>query len=276
MEDITYLFIDGGYIRSIYAKYFTPIFGPQYRLDVSQFPGSFWAPRKTFYYDCIDTIQRHGETPAQTASRIGQQRDSFDEFRSLDGVHVTLGRLKRVRRRTVQKEVDVALAVDMLNHAVRHNMSRAVLIAGDSDFRPLVRSLLQFGTYVILASDPATTSRPLMRAADQHMCIDIRTLCRLTKLAEGVVRNNVFPTEHRTVTGDEHAIANGTPFTIMGSGTIAAGSSSLSVWRGTNTIRREFRIVRKSVIDWRVLSFTDADKLDKVVSQLYGLITWNP
>jgi hypothetical protein len=57
----------------------------------------------------------------------------------------------------------------MMNHAVRKNMGRAVLITGDRDFRPLVESLVQMGIFVVVAGDKAHGSRELLRAADSSI-----------------------------------------------------------------------------------------------------------
>jgi hypothetical protein len=81
-----------------------------------------------------------------------------------------------------QKEVDVALAVDMLTHAFNHNMGWAHLIAGDLDFRPLVQALVRLGIYVTVWSRHTSASSGLRWAADNaqnitveglhHWCVD--------------------------------------------------------------------------------------------------------
>jgi uncharacterized LabA/DUF88 family protein len=39
-----------------------------------------------------------------------------------------------------------------MNHSFRRNMTKAVLIAGDQDFKPVVESLVQAGTWVTVVS----------------------------------------------------------------------------------------------------------------------------
>jgi hypothetical protein len=56
----------------------------------------------------------------------------------------------------------------MLTHAFYKNNSRAVLIAGDLDFRPVVESLIRLGTWVEVASVKTNTAKDLQRAADKH------------------------------------------------------------------------------------------------------------
>ena len=90
----------------------------------------------TNHWDRRIDEQRKDEDAADFAIREKAQRDEFNSIRSLAGFHVIEGTLSAKR----QKEVDVALAVDMLTHAFNHNMGWAHLIAGDLDFRPLVQA----------------------------------------------------------------------------------------------------------------------------------------
>jgi len=50
----------------------------------------------------------------------------------------------------VQKGVDVLLAIDMLKLALKGVMQKAILIACDSDFVPVVRALREEGVSVLL------------------------------------------------------------------------------------------------------------------------------
>jgi uncharacterized LabA/DUF88 family protein len=162
-----YLFIDAGHLRQYYSSAVTDWFGGPGEIDYSGLKrkvGAF----KLFYYDCRDEIQRPNESEDDLKGRIEEQERGFDKIRSIVGAHVRLGVLagKRQRRRR-QKGVDILLAVDMMNHAIRQNMRRTVLLSGDADFKPLVESLIQIGTFVEVIGDAAHTSQSLTRAADQ-------------------------------------------------------------------------------------------------------------
>ena len=67
-----------------------------------------------------------------------------------------------------QKEVDVALAVDVLMHAHAKNINEAFLVAGDLDFRPLVKALIQLGIYVTILCR-RSSSLELQYSADHVM-----------------------------------------------------------------------------------------------------------
>jgi uncharacterized LabA/DUF88 family protein len=64
------------------------------------------------------------------------------------------------------KGVDIALSKDMLSHAFRGNFDTAILVAGDSDYVPLVEEVKRLGKRVHVHFIKAVTSPELMLSAD--------------------------------------------------------------------------------------------------------------
>jgi uncharacterized LabA/DUF88 family protein len=167
----SYLFIDGGYLREICRDVFGRIFrADNPKIDFANVLSATGCA-KAFYYDCIDE-QRKDEDHASFSVREKAQKDQFNSIRSLPGFHVIEGTLSGRR----QKEVDVALAVDMLTHAFNHNMGWVHLMAGDLDFRPLVQALVGCGVYVTVWSRQSSGSTGLRWAADDSKEITVRLL----------------------------------------------------------------------------------------------------
>ncbi len=170
--ETTYLFIDGGYLKDKYekatSKWFNNDIVDVINIDFAAIKWHFKA-KKVFYYDCLDEIQNKNEKEEDFKARVSQQKDDFNQIRSLEGYHVKLGSLVGTPNNKRQKEVDVLLTVDMMNHTIRNNMTNAVLIAGDRDFKPVVESLVSMGMYVKIASDPRSTSPELRYAADDYI-----------------------------------------------------------------------------------------------------------
>lgn len=108
-----------------------------------------------------------GENDTALRARIQEQTAFFDKIQSLHGFHVRLGSLSGSSRKFRQKEVDILIAVEMLDHAFRKNMSSAALIAGDLDFAPLVDSLVRLGTWVDILYDPKSIAQGLLDSADR-------------------------------------------------------------------------------------------------------------
>ncbi|HKU75835.1 MAG TPA: NYN domain-containing protein [Pyrinomonadaceae bacterium] len=165
----TYLFIDGGYLRTNYVKSIRPWFGCDGEIDFESLRGRLRTGdlERCFYYDALEDEPRTGETSELFKSRVEHDEAFFTKIEDLDGYFVRLGSLTGGRNRR-QKKVDILLAVEALDHAVRRNMDRAILLTGDRDFEPLVTSLVQLGIHVEVAGDRTTTSRYLRRAADAY------------------------------------------------------------------------------------------------------------
>ncbi|MDP9310176.1 MAG: NYN domain-containing protein [Chloroflexota bacterium] len=166
METVTYLFIDGGYLNQAYVDSVKEWFGNEGEIDFSSVV-SYYQPRKSFYYDCEDKLHRSGESQSDYELRLKQQEIFFNRIREIHGCHVRLGHLSGSgTKRRRQKEVDIRLTVDMMNHVIRRNMTNAILVSGDRDFKPLVESLVDMGIHITLAADARSVSKDLVYAAD--------------------------------------------------------------------------------------------------------------
>lgn len=166
----TYLFIDGGYLRDKFKKCMKRYHGDEIIDPLIPAVSTALGPihiLKTFYYDCVDERQAEQESPDDFAQRAKAQEAFVDSIRDVPGWHFREGRLVGARKQDRgQKRVDVLLAVEMLSHAFNKNMEKAILIAGDDDFTPLVDELLRHGTFVEVLSDHWSRSSHLMHAAD--------------------------------------------------------------------------------------------------------------
>jgi uncharacterized LabA/DUF88 family protein len=164
-SDDTYLFIDGEYMRRVYKEAMQSVFAQDGEINFYTLKSQAVAKR-VFFYDCLDDLERAGETEPDYKSRVGKQESFFDGIRALSGFHVRLGSLKGTPKKPRQKEVDVLLASDMLTHGYDGNMARAVLIAGDLDFRPIVEALVRRGVFVDVWFEMRSGAKELPTAAD--------------------------------------------------------------------------------------------------------------
>jgi len=164
---VVYSFIDGAYLRDKFRECMLRYHDEEASPDV---PAGSSAIRgnatKVFYYDCIDERQRENESNDEFRRRLTGQEAQFAAIREIPGWHVREGRLVGARKQSRQKRVDILLAVEMLSHAFNKNMDKAILIAGDDDFTPLVEELLRHGTYTEVWSDRWVASQHLVHASD--------------------------------------------------------------------------------------------------------------
>lgn len=165
-----YLFIDGGYLDRTLAWCQDSFYeGAALPIEYTTLALGF---EKVFYYHC-PPLGPDGQDLEETDPRLSAYLEKMQDLSNLRGWHVFHGVLKRQQKRNNQKEVDVQLAVDLLTHSFKRNMSQATLIAGDQDFRPVVEAVVREGMFLTLWSDPRHTSRPLRDAADSWRSFDI-------------------------------------------------------------------------------------------------------
>lgn len=192
-QPVTYLFVDAAHLKANFSDATQRWFGESVELDVSLLRQLF-SVTKIFYYDSIDDVAKSTESPEELEVRIRQQEQALREINAIQNTHVRYGSVTgRDRRRRRQKEVDILIAVDMMNHAVRQNMDKAVLLTGDRDFTPLVETVVQLGLSIWVAGDYRFTSDVLKEAADYYLPL---TITQYSQLVEHSAKQRMpsFPT----------------------------------------------------------------------------------
>lgn len=172
--ETTYFFIDAGslrgYLNNISRRFFD---GLEFEIDYAAVREGY---TKAFLYDAVP-VQRHGEDPAVYDARVADIHRKLGEASRVDGLHVYTGDARYRRNRgNEQKKVDILIAVDMLTHTFRGNMSRAVLLTGDLDFKPLLDALVREGMFTRLIYPPGETTEELINAADAQSPLNLYTL----------------------------------------------------------------------------------------------------
>lgn len=193
-KPVSYLFIDGGYFRKVLEDFSLKIFGdPEPVYPDFDFVKRFGHPQSTkvFYYDC-PVPRKNGESAEAHKNRLDSQENFFNSLRFLDGYHLFIGATVGPPGKERQKQVDVKIAVDMLMHAHRGNMSHCTLLAGDQDFKPVIDALVQEGINTKVWYKNGSTSRELIYAADAKEEFSYQSIYNLLPLS---LRKDVpFPT----------------------------------------------------------------------------------
>lgn len=90
--------------------------------------------------------------------------------------------------REEQKEVDVAMACNIVAHAFRDNYDVAVIVSGDRDYVPAIEMVQDLGKRVEVASFRGCIGTAMMNAGDQFIDMDtlpiLKMDCILTDLSE--------------------------------------------------------------------------------------------
>jgi len=175
--EIQYLFVDGGCLRETLEDYSKRFFdGDRIEFDYERLGREF---QKVFYYDSLPPKKRD-EKEAEYQERIAPELEFFSKLNLLDGFHVYEGTSRRRRKKIEQKKVDIMIAVDMLNHSFRKNMSRATLLTSDLDFKPLIDALVDNGMYINLWYPINKTNQELIQSADSSRKLDLPAIFSYT------------------------------------------------------------------------------------------------
>jgi uncharacterized LabA/DUF88 family protein len=258
-----YAFIDGGYLREKFGVFTKTYFGIEETqpksLDFDAIK-TYFGGEKVFYYDAIDDSELRNESGEQRRKRLESQESYFDGIRSHYGYHVRLGSVTGTYKRLRQKQVDVLLAVDMLHHGFHRNMTHAVLLSGDLDFKPIVDSLVQHGIWVSVSYDQSGVSKELRWSADENDRIkptDYWNWCRpefreahLNSFPKFASQRGISPVIAKTITLPMAVVEI---HTIPGTRDHAAVSSSPIFPSGDTAIHHH-----------------DLDALEKFVTDMYG------
>jgi len=147
------IFIDHGYLQKLLEEY-----GKRHMnyLDFCEkVCGEEVTRFRTYLYDCMP-YQSHPPTEQEKRYYAGKQR-FFTALNRMPRFEVRFGKLQKLPDSTslsgyklVQKRVDVLMAVDIVRMTTGNQISRVILVAGDSDLVPAVISAKDAGAEVFL------------------------------------------------------------------------------------------------------------------------------
>ena len=163
-----YVFVDGQYVRAELRQgdrpdEFDP-WKPAALVQNINIAGANLVVSRIFYYDAVD----EGAAPDQ----VERQRWYLARLQQMQDTHVVEGLVRKGKRKSEQKGVDVQLAVDALQAANRGAVGAIALMSGDADFVPLVRAIRDVGPHVIVIAFKESLSNELRAAADRAIILD--------------------------------------------------------------------------------------------------------
>jgi hypothetical protein len=153
----------------------------------------------------------------------------------------------------------------MLTHGFRKNFEKAILLAGDLDFKPVVDSLVAFGAFVEVCYVRGHASRKLLMAADERR--------ELTLLDFYAWSSASFREGHRLpVVRETDTSTRDWPYTR--SGTFQGKRVALTNDVLGQPVGLWVQHFRKSHDLW--IGYHSAEKLEVYFSMMYGDIEWKP
>ncbi len=147
------IFVDGGYLDHVRRG-----FGAIGKIDFRIFFEELAAPAellRAYYYHCLP--YQSAQPTQEEARRFGSMQRFFDALDRLPRAEVRKGELAyRGQDRDgkpifVQKRVDSLMATDLVMLSVKHLITEAVVVTGDSDLLPAITIAKNEGVVVRLA-----------------------------------------------------------------------------------------------------------------------------
>lgn len=145
------IFIDAAYLQFTLREFKSP------RIDFEKLVSEMAGGReilRSYYYDC-EPYQSDPPTPEEKKRFGGAQRfhyalDRIPRFQVRLGKLAFRGLNENGKPIFQQKRVDIQMGVDMVLLAAKHQISDAVILAGDSDFLPAIDAAKPEGVVIHL------------------------------------------------------------------------------------------------------------------------------
>jgi len=93
-------------------------------------------------------------------------------LRRLPRFEVRLGKLSKIGDSFIQKRVDILMAVDLVRLSWGKQISKAILVTGDSDFVPAIEAAKDAGVLVQLFYSSSSIHDELLSVVDERIIID--------------------------------------------------------------------------------------------------------
>ncbi|NLL95139.1 MAG: NYN domain-containing protein [Thermoplasmatales archaeon] len=139
------------------------------RLDLYAMTKQLVGPRDLVAAYVFDTRM---PLDVQDSSRRFHDKLRYDGFR-------VVAREAYDPQRNEQKEVDVAMACEMVVHALRGHYDVAIVVSGDRDFIPAIQHVQAAGKMVEVAAFAKSVSNEVIRSADRFHKLETMPLLQM-------------------------------------------------------------------------------------------------
>lgn len=120
---------------------------------------------RTYYYTALPDQNKEPD-------RYRKQQRFLSTLQKLHYFKVVLGRLEPRENTYVEKGVDIALAVDMLEMAFRNVYDVGIVLSGDGDMAKAIEVVQRMGKQIEVACIKSKLSYNLSQVSDKSICLD--------------------------------------------------------------------------------------------------------
>lgn len=158
------IFVDGGYLNRILKNYFNAI-----DIDYVKFCDLICKELKierlrTYYYHCLPLIRKDNKDDER---RYSKMKLFIDNLKRLPRFEVKLGKLQLIGKQFRQKMVDVLMSIDIIKKSIGRKIKQIIVIAGDADFVPAIKTAKDYDIIVHLFYHPSSVHNELLDEIDE-------------------------------------------------------------------------------------------------------------
>ena len=158
------IFIDGGYLNRVLKNNFNA--GD---IDYFKFCDLICEKLKTerlrtYYYHCLPLIRKENKDDER---RYSKMKLFIDNLKRLPRFEIKLGKLQLIGNQFRQKMVDVLMSIDIIKKSTGRMIKQIIIIAGDADFVPAIKTAKDNDILVHLFYHPSSIHNELLDEIDE-------------------------------------------------------------------------------------------------------------
>jgi len=171
------VFVDGGYLNKILEHEFSKAAIDYGRLSDELTQGT--ERLRTYYYHCMP-YQSDPPTEEEKQRHANMAR-FIEALKRLPRFEFRQGKLAKRGGGFEQKRVDIWIAVDLVRLSFSHQITKAIIISGDSDLVPAIEAAKDAGVVVQLWSSRRAVHNELLQAADERFEVDQSLIAKIRR-----------------------------------------------------------------------------------------------
>jgi len=173
------ILIDGGYLNRILKSHFN-LNNLDYYLFCENICHDLNINRlRTYYYHALPIIRKGNQ---EDKRKFSQMQRFLAELKRLPRFEVKLGKLQLIGGQFKQKMIDVLMSLDIVKKALGNEVKHIVLIAGDADFVPAIKSAKDNDVIIHLFYHPSSVHNQILDEVDELHIIDIDFINKCKKI----------------------------------------------------------------------------------------------
>lgn len=172
------VFIDGGYFNRILKNYFK-IKNINYAELCENISKDLNVNRlRTYYYHSLPIIRKGN---LEDRKRFADMQRFLGKLKRLSRFEVKLGKLQLIGGKFKQKMIDVLMSIDIIKKSIGSEIKHIILIAGDADFVPAIKTAKDYDMTVHLFCHPSSVHNELLDEIDELHFISTQLIDKCRK-----------------------------------------------------------------------------------------------